>query len=635
MRKLDEITIADLMPDSISQDAQVSATARAINPQLRLVSEAAEKPLILYSIDDLSAGVLEHLAVQYDVTTWDSGWSIETKRAVLKTAIADKRKKGTRGAVQRAIEAVAPVATITEWWQADPPETPHTFRIDVLQDGSAVDAETQADVIAQVNEAKPVRSHFTFNVGQLLGGDLYLAGVLRAIAYARVRDSGIVLEQMGIRAGILAAMRGMSIRHILAETEMGEMPEPTPSSDTLELLLGFRNTGSGWEAVQPISSRNFWAGILSENDHYEAEKFGLQVHSNSSYAGPIGSIVIDYTFGVELLAVYTDSGGSNPVDKGVRWSFVAVDATSTPLIYMSIKNSFLFEPNVRTYRAKFTKHNSADITVYFTSSGGVSTSWSNGATKNVYWGGEYVLFQNGKTYTLIGVYNDDTLLSGVDITTTNNSTNQYMTRIILKNNSGASISRATRAVIRVTNLQTDEREAWFNADKSDYTLSSSYRGLYSDFGLPFVENMERRFDVVRFEDANGNVVTPSAGSLYYFTSGTYGAFRFRLENGTPAFTAAKIVYRSLPTTNKAWLNTSHTGKNLNAYTVYPLYDEAGNRPSELSVTSGALLGLYDENGNEISFSSSQDTVTNSGGYLGLYIGNQAHSNVAFIIYKES
>ena len=249
MKKLDEITIADLMPDSISQDAQVSATARAIDPQLRLVSEAVEKPLILYSIDDLSAGVLEHLAVQYDVTTWDSGWPIETKRAVLKTAIADKRKKGTRGAVQRAIEAIAPVATITEWWQADPPETPHTFRIDVLQDGSAVDAETQADVIAQVIEAKPVRSHFTFNVGQRLGGDLYFAGVLRAIAYARVRDSGIVIEQMGIQAGVLATVRGMNVRHILAETEMGEMPEARFDFILYDTTAGAVASGASYDGI--------------------------------------------------------------------------------------------------------------------------------------------------------------------------------------------------------------------------------------------------------------------------------------------------------------------------------------------------------------------------------------------------
>lgn len=227
MKKLNEITIADLMPDSISRDAEVSATSRAIDPQLKAISEAVNKPLILASIDELSEGVLEHLAVQYDVTAWNSAWDIDTKLAVLKTAIADKRKMGTRGAVQRAIEAVAPITTITEWWQdtsGDMP--PHTFEIDLLQEGSAVDAETQASVIAQVNEAKPVRSHFTFSVGQMLGGNVYFAGVLRSIAYARVRSAGITIEQTNIRAGVLATVRGMAIRRFMAETEMGEMPEP-------------------------------------------------------------------------------------------------------------------------------------------------------------------------------------------------------------------------------------------------------------------------------------------------------------------------------------------------------------------------------------------------------------------------
>lgn len=244
MKRLDEITIADLMPDSISKDAEVSATSRAIDPQLKAISEAVDKPLILAAIDDLSEGVLEHLAVQYDVTAWNSAWPIETKQAVLKTAIADKRKMGTRGAVQRAIEAVAPIATITEWWQdtgGDMP--PHTFEIDLLQEGSAVDAETQASVIAQVNEAKPVRSHFTFSVGQMLDGNVYFAGVLRSIAYARVRSAGISIEQMGIEAGILAAMRGMNIRRLLTSSHMGEMPEPTPPETHPSYIVVDSTTG--------------------------------------------------------------------------------------------------------------------------------------------------------------------------------------------------------------------------------------------------------------------------------------------------------------------------------------------------------------------------------------------------------
>ena len=257
MKKLDEITLADLMPDSISGDANVSATARAIDPQLKAVSEAVDKPLILAAIDTLPSDILEHLAVQYDVTSWDSAWPIGTKRAVLKAAIADKRKMGTRGAVQRAIEAVAPLATITEWWQTDPKGTPHTFTIDVLQDGSAVDAETQRNVISQVNEAKPARSHYTFGVQQNAQGNLYLAGVLRSIAYARVRSAGTTIEQMAIDAGVLAAMRGVSIRRIIEYSHMGDMPEPTPVP--VEENAYFTTNGSAETSSKTISSSGYTA----------------------------------------------------------------------------------------------------------------------------------------------------------------------------------------------------------------------------------------------------------------------------------------------------------------------------------------------------------------------------------------
>ena len=270
MKKLDEITLADLMPDSISGDSNVSATAGAIDPQLRAISEAVDMPLILAAIDTLPEAILEHLAVQYDLTSWDSAWPIGTKRAVLKSAIADKRKMGTRGAVQRAIEAVAPLATITEWWQTDPKGTPHTFTIDVLQDGSAVDAETQRNVIAQVNEAKPARSHYTFGVRQNAQGNLYIAGVIRSIAYARVRSAGTTIEQASIDAGVLAAMRGVNIRRMIEYGHMGEMPEPQPIGVEEDAYLS-----SGGNERTMHSSGNYYlikadlSGFLYFDPRYE------------------------------------------------------------------------------------------------------------------------------------------------------------------------------------------------------------------------------------------------------------------------------------------------------------------------------------------------------------------------------
>lgn len=334
MKKLDEITIADLMPDSISGDAEVSATARAIDPQLKIISEGVDLPLILAAIDTLSVGVLEHLAAQYDLTAWDSAWPIDTKRAVLKTAIADKRKKGTRGAVQRAIEAVAPIATITEWWQTQSEMAPHTFRIDVLQDGSAVDAETQADVIAQVNDAKPVRSHFTFSVGQQAQGNMYLSGVIRTIAYARVRSSGTTLEQTAIDAGILATLRGMNIRRVIEFSHMGDMPEPTPPPAPTGIDAytsrnkNYNKTFSNYQSAELWDDSSSYA-IRDRTKYYEVQK--TFTYSNGDY--------------VENEYEYGDSRFFSVIDSG--------DYTHSPLAYSSLSVSYLSNNSTTTTACKF------------------------------------------------------------------------------------------------------------------------------------------------------------------------------------------------------------------------------------------------------------------------------------------
>lgn len=226
MKTLDDISLSDILPDSISGDETVKAAAGAIDPQLLAVSAALDLPLIYFRIDELTADQLEHLAVQYDVNAWRGNWPIETKRAVLKTAIQDKRRRGTRGAVQRAIETIAPIASIVEWWQLNPQGTPHTFSIQVTQDGGAVDPQTMADVYSQVNSAKPIRSHFDFTVVQLAGAEMYFSGFARGLAYARVRSAGTTFEQTEANAGIAGTARGVSSRWIIGDGHLGDLPEP-------------------------------------------------------------------------------------------------------------------------------------------------------------------------------------------------------------------------------------------------------------------------------------------------------------------------------------------------------------------------------------------------------------------------
>lgn len=188
MKTLDDAKLKDLLPDSIAKDGNVEASAEAIDPQLKLISENADIPSIYVYIDKLGSIALDHLAKQYDVEPWRDSWNVTLKRNVLKTAIADKRKKGTRFAVKQALESLGSAASIVEWFEKEPKGEPHTFTVYATQPeyGDVIPAEMQEDLLIMVDDAKPLRSHYNFVLQESFKGNLGLHGFSRQLAYSRV-----------------------------------------------------------------------------------------------------------------------------------------------------------------------------------------------------------------------------------------------------------------------------------------------------------------------------------------------------------------------------------------------------------------------------------------------------------------
>ena len=184
MKTLDDVSLLDILPDGL----EVKDEARAIDPQLRAIDTDA--PLIYTRIDALSSGILDHLAVQYDVTVWRDDWPDNVKRSVLKTAIADKSRKGTFASVKNAVSFLGSAVSIKEWWQYG--GAPHTFKIFVAQSKieGHVAADVQEDILAAVDDAKPARSLYDFIIEQPIDGVLNMCGIVRAATYARVTSTG-------------------------------------------------------------------------------------------------------------------------------------------------------------------------------------------------------------------------------------------------------------------------------------------------------------------------------------------------------------------------------------------------------------------------------------------------------------
>lgn len=215
--ELDTTQLADLLPEYLSQDEQMGAFLEALDGELNALAAHVDAPAIYARLDALAGAVLDHLARQYDIAVWRDTWPDDLKRDVLRAAIPNMRKRGTRAAIVDAVASVRAGAEIVEWWQETPKGTPHTFKINVHQAAleGVVASEMLADLRALIDDAKPARTRYTLSVLQPLSGQVNASGVLRAATFARVESSGTYGELLTGSLAVGAVARGVTMVHLI------------------------------------------------------------------------------------------------------------------------------------------------------------------------------------------------------------------------------------------------------------------------------------------------------------------------------------------------------------------------------------------------------------------------------------
>lgn len=187
MRDYKNAVFSDLLPDSIAQDKQAQAAAKALNPYLQEVERQSETVAIVANINKLTSLQLDHLAQEYDLSVWRGSWPVAVKRQVMRTAIAIKSRVGTVQAVKEALASIGSAATIVEWWETEPKGEPHTFTIYATQSDAEglIDAEMQEDLRALVDDAKPLRSHYDFVMQNKCKTGVNVFACFRSVFYVR------------------------------------------------------------------------------------------------------------------------------------------------------------------------------------------------------------------------------------------------------------------------------------------------------------------------------------------------------------------------------------------------------------------------------------------------------------------
>lgn len=120
--------------------------------------------------------LLPWLAWGLSVEDWNENWTETQKRSVVARSAKIHRLKGTRGAVEAALDALGFRADLTEWWEPGGSGVPHTVRIDaygqdVFAAGLTLDARLLASISRLIGTVKPVHVHYSLRLGRSFSHD--------------------------------------------------------------------------------------------------------------------------------------------------------------------------------------------------------------------------------------------------------------------------------------------------------------------------------------------------------------------------------------------------------------------------------------------------------------------------------
>lgn len=192
--------MSSLLPpnSTLLEHAVANATATAFDLDtdgLRHAESAALTP----------AQLLPWLAWERSVDDWSDTWPVDIQRRAVALSVPLHKRKGTVWAVKQAIAITGYRAQIQEWWQQTPAGTPHTFAIDVEIDDRGISDGAIGEIERRIDDAKPVRSHYTLRaVGVSRCGQVFtcvsFAGDIVTVQPYQLTD--ITAPSMQPKAGI-------------------------------------------------------------------------------------------------------------------------------------------------------------------------------------------------------------------------------------------------------------------------------------------------------------------------------------------------------------------------------------------------------------------------------------------------
>ena len=118
----------------------------------------------IWDVDIAPDSLLPYLAYAWSVDEWNDNWTDDTKREVIKNSLWVHERKGTLGAVKRALLAMKYDATVIEWFQKSPRGKAGTFSIE-LHPTTGIIADNIRQIRAVIDSVKRLSAHYDVYLG--------------------------------------------------------------------------------------------------------------------------------------------------------------------------------------------------------------------------------------------------------------------------------------------------------------------------------------------------------------------------------------------------------------------------------------------------------------------------------------
>ncbi len=154
---LKTVTINELLPSSLQDDAIINALATALSDELQKITNSIDKILIYPNIKELDEEIIDLLAEQFQVSFYDVlGLNLETKRELVQNAIIYNKQKGTKAVIEDMLSILySSKATVQEWFEFG--GEPFTFKISI--DNINFSENDYLTIMDILDTLKNVRSH--------------------------------------------------------------------------------------------------------------------------------------------------------------------------------------------------------------------------------------------------------------------------------------------------------------------------------------------------------------------------------------------------------------------------------------------------------------------------------------------